>query len=497
MYVPERSKQWQTGEQHKKQRKMLNPVFSLANMRELLPIIQPIADKLREVLLTQIPSDGSVTEIDIMPWMSRGTLEYISQAGLGYSFNALDPAKKNTYAEAVKSLAPAALRIILLRPFVPMIMRNFSLYWRNKMVDWLPIQALRDVREIVNVMDNASKQVFAEKKAALGRTTEQDSARKMDGGGDVGARMRGKDIMSIMVRANASSDETDRLTDAELLGQMNTIIFAGFETTTTALCRTLYIMASRPSVQARLRNEIRKAKRDYAASNGILLMGNGDGWENVELPYDVLVGLPYLDAILRETLRVFPPTSLLSRTTRKDIVLPLQYPVRSFSGAEITAIPLRENTTVIMSLLGANHNKEIWGEDASIWRPERWLTPWGERIGIGKDVDGTLGDAQGGGGAEGAPGNKGGVKYPGVYASMMTFLGGGRACIGFKFAEMELKQVLTTLLSNIHFSLPSDKEIYWKNNGLQVPVVRPPAGDFQTPQVPLNTRLVREDDFSA
>lgn len=40
-----------------------------------------------------------------MPWMSRGTLEYISQAGLGYSFNALDPAKKNTYAEAVKSLA--------------------------------------------------------------------------------------------------------------------------------------------------------------------------------------------------------------------------------------------------------------------------------------------------------------------------------------------------------------------------------------------------------
>lgn len=66
------------------------------------------------------------------------------------------------------------------------------------MVDWLPIQALRDVREIVNVMDNASKQVFAEKKAALGRTTEQDSARKMDGGGDVGARMRGKDIMSIM-----------------------------------------------------------------------------------------------------------------------------------------------------------------------------------------------------------------------------------------------------------------------------------------------------------
>jgi len=43
------------GAQHKKQRKMLNPVFSLANMRDLLPIIQPIADKLRTILMSELP----------------------------------------------------------------------------------------------------------------------------------------------------------------------------------------------------------------------------------------------------------------------------------------------------------------------------------------------------------------------------------------------------------------------------------------------------------
>lgn len=89
------------------------------------------------------------------------------------------------------------------------------------------------------------------------------------------------------------------------------------------------------------------------------------------------------------------------------------------------------------------------------------------------------------------------------------------ACSGLKFAEMEMserfslativenrgltttstEQVLTTLLSTLHFSLPAEKEIYWKMNGLQVPVVRPPAGDGQTPQVPLKIRLVRDDDY--
>jgi len=49
------------GEQHRKQRKILNPVFSLANMRELLPVIQPIASKMRSVLLSQLPDDGGET----------------------------------------------------------------------------------------------------------------------------------------------------------------------------------------------------------------------------------------------------------------------------------------------------------------------------------------------------------------------------------------------------------------------------------------------------
>jgi hypothetical protein len=54
----------------------------------------------------------------------------------------------------------------------------------------------------------------------------------------------------------------------------------------------------------------------------------------------------------------------------------------------------------------------------------------------------------------------------------------------------------------LHVALPTEpnaqghvKEIQWKLGGSHIPVVRLPAGDGVTPQVPLNVRLVREEDF--
>jgi len=54
--------------------------------------------------------------------------------------------------------------------------------------------------------------------------------------------------------------------------------------------------------------------------------------------------------------------------------VPLEFPVRSASGKEeISAIPVAKNQRLVISILAANHNKAVWGEDASEWKPERWL----------------------------------------------------------------------------------------------------------------------------
>ena len=86
-------------------------------MRDLLPTIQPIATRIAASLSSQIPSQGS-KEINMLPWMSRGALEYVCQATLGYSFNALDADHHNDFAEAVRYLA-------CVHPFIVASSRNY------------------------------------------------------------------------------------------------------------------------------------------------------------------------------------------------------------------------------------------------------------------------------------------------------------------------------------------------------------------------------------
>jgi cytochrome P450 len=69
------------------------------------------------------------------------------------------------------------------------------------------------------------------------------------------------------------------------------------DTTSNALARTLFLLAQNQDVQEKLRLEVTEARATYG-----------------ELGYDELVALPYLDAVCRETLRLYPPLSYLLRT---------------------------------------------------------------------------------------------------------------------------------------------------------------------------------------
>jgi hypothetical protein len=74
----------------------LRLVLVRAECTTLNPIVIIFTSKSLNVL-------GS-SEVNMMDWTSRAALEYICQAGLGYSFSSLDPNSTNEYANAMKML---------------------------------------------------------------------------------------------------------------------------------------------------------------------------------------------------------------------------------------------------------------------------------------------------------------------------------------------------------------------------------------------------------
>ncbi|KLO13021.1 cytochrome P450 [Schizopora paradoxa] len=421
------------GDHHKKQRKMLNPVFSLAHMRRLIPIFNPIVIQLQDVLSEQVRLAGG-KDVDIMKWLSRAALELIGQAGLGYTFHALDDTKTDSYSETLKRYQPANHNVFLFRQFLTYLLKIGTPKFRRAVVEAIPWKPVQELIIVSDKLQSISKQIYDTKVAAMEKGDEEHQ---------IG---RGKDIMSVLLKANRDASEEDRLPEEEIFGQMNGFIQAAHETTTSSIARVLTLLSQHQDIQDKLREAVTSARKEAGG----------------EFDYESLMTIPYLDAVCRETLRVYPPVTHLVRIARKDISLPLMWPITSADGkSAISEVPVKKNTNVIMSILGANLHKEIWGPDAEEWKPERWLEPLPESVGK--------------------------AHMPGVYASMMTFLGGGRACIGFKFAEMELKLVLATLLHTFKFQ-PGSKEIYWNMGGVANPVVKDSPTNY--PELPLKVTML-------
>ncbi|THV04401.1 cytochrome P450 [Dendrothele bispora CBS 962.96] len=437
-----------TGEPHRRQRRALSPVFSIAHMRDMLPIFY---DVVRQVglSLSLFESEAEPKEIEMLSWMSRAALELIGQAGLGYSFDTLeDDAVVHPYTGVLKQLKSLIIINIsttlgemwMARRYVlPWAMKIGSPSFRRWVLSTIPWKNMHHIRDISDYTWEFSKEIYEEKKKALAEGDEA-VARQLG---------KGKDIISILMRLNLNeSDPENKLEEDEVYGQMSlfllstkarrTLIFAAMDTTSGALARVLHLLSIRPAVQDRLRQEIIEARS-----------GNGD------IPYDQLVSLPYLDAICRETLRLYCPVPHVFRTAQQDMILPLSKPITGVDGTVISEIHVPKNTRILVSILNSNRNPALWGPDALEWKPERWLSTLPDEL----------------------------IKahIPGVYSHLMTFNAGGRSCIGFKFSQLEMKAVLSMLIAKFKFT-PSDKTVSWQMNGILTPCVD--KGN-KTPQLPL------------
>ncbi|KZV96970.1 cytochrome P450 [Exidia glandulosa HHB12029] len=439
------------GKVHTRQRRTIFPVFGVQSLRNLTPLAYGITKEVREIMLKDVKEKGP-HEIDMHDWMSRGSLDYISKLGLGYSFDALDDSKPNAYRDIVKNFIPVLVRTAVIRQLIPkfvklgpawfqdprisylMLFPVYSgvLWFRRFIVNITPFEHVKLLKKFSDVLINTSDEVLVSKEKEIARGDE-----------DVKDQIaHGKDIMSILLRQNMNKKDGEKLDRDELLGQISTLIFTAQDTTAAGLSRALQVLAYHPDVQNELRAEVTASRI------------NGD------LDYNALMGLPLLDAVCRETLRMYPPVAFTLRTSMTEVVLPLSRPVTGKSGEVHTQLRIPKDVDVCVGIVLANKDKALWGPDADEWRPKRWLEPMPEGI----------------------------QELSGIYNNMMTFGVGPRSCIGLKFAEMEMKIVLSVLLETFVFDKPS-REICWQLGNIQVPYL---AGTEESlkPNLPLRVSLV-------
>ncbi|MBZ3879433.1 Cytochrome P450 3A4, partial [Sciurus carolinensis] len=130
------------------------------------------------------------------------------------------------------------------------------------------------------------------------------------------------------------------LTDLELVAQSVIFIFAGYETTSSALSFLMYELATNPDVQTKLQQEIDEALPNKAPAT-----------------YDTLVQMEYLDMVVNEMLRLYPIVVRLERVCKKDV--------------EINGVFIPKGTIVMVPSFVLHRDPQYWPEPEA-FRPERF-----------------------------------------------------------------------------------------------------------------------------
>ncbi|KAL4787174.1 cytochrome P450 [Aspergillus varians] len=218
------------------------------------------------------------------------------------------------------------------------------------------------------------------------------------------ARRAGKsdrnDLLAAMLRG-VDSQTGQRMTDESIMDNLITFLIAGHETTSGLLSFVFYQLLRHPETYRKAQQEVDEVV----------------GQEVIEVSH--LSKLPYINSVLRETLRLNATIPLFTVEAFEDTLLAGKYPVKAGE--------------TIVNLLAKSHlDPQVYGDDAQDFKPER----------MSDEVF-----------------NKRQTEFPN---SWKPFGNGMRACIGRPFAWQEALLVMVMLLQNFEFSLDPDYHLEFK-----------------------------------
>jgi len=190
----------------------------------------------------------------------------------------------------------------------------------------------------------------------------------------------------------------------DLLDEAITLLFAGQDTSAATLSWTLHLLSLHPDVQSKVSDEVRN-----------LLNQEGLDGKNITVERKLLSKLPYLDAVIKESMRLYPVAPFVVRRIMQNLHISDKC---QKSNRDLHTI-LPAGSIACVWIYGLHRNPEFWSKPDD-FLPERWIESGSKDLG----------------------------QTNGAY---MPFASGPRNCIGQPLAHVVLRTLLTRLLYRYEF----------------------------------------------
>nr|ABF06546.1 CYP4BD1 [Ips paraconfusus] len=351
------------GDKWRFHRKIITPTFHFSILQQFLTVFDTVGDNFVRKLQQHVGS----TSVEISNLISLCTLDIICETAMGVKMNALDM-KDSENMEYIKGIRIMCKIIVdrmfsFLHPiFYPLTLN----YYREK----------RALKMVNGYVDNVISQKIQQRK----ELNQKEDKSQIDG---IRTRLAFLDLL-----LEAKIDGTP-LTKAELRDEVNTFMFEGHDTTSSAITFCLLMLATHPRVQDKVMAEQKEILE------GDLKLAHPTSKE--------LSQMKYLENVIKETLRLYPSVPLFSRKLGEDV---------EFKG---NLYP--KGITLVLTPYATHRDPDIFPE------PEKFLPERFEESEMLKI-------------------------NPFAYT---PFSAGSRNCIGQKFAMMEIKSTVSKVVR--HFKL--------------------------------------------
>ncbi|GLD99588.1 hypothetical protein PINS_up008314 [Pythium insidiosum] len=355
------------------QRKTASHLFTARTIRDAL------TDTVRRHVVTLHRilqrSQENNERIDLFKLFNRFTIETFTEIAFGLSLECLESDREHPFQTAFDS----GQRMLARRFLGPT--------WVWKLQRVLNIGNERQMRADLQVINDMVYDIIQQ---SLARRQRQESTKTDE------QQPRAKDIVSLFLdnmhnTPDGVSQEVEAFEPAFLRDVVVNFLVAGRDTTAQALSWFFVCIARHPDVVAKIRDEIDACLSDRKT-------------DDTPFTPEQVQQLVYLEAALRETLRLYPPVPLNPKQLAKDVVMS-------------DGLYLREGSTVTLHSYALGRLEHVWGADATAFRPERWIDPDTKQLRSFSPF------------------------------KFIAFHAGPRSCLGKNLALLEMKIVLATLLS--------------------------------------------------